>query len=121
MAYGPLTHGAAALQHGAAQPQLSPQMNDQRNSIVQAMMNIQRPPPQVPLPSMPQGRPMMGLPQQPPPGAPPQGAALPQATTPSMPNSFGVPPQQPMMGGMGTPMAGSPMPQQPMPQGPQGY
>jgi hypothetical protein len=100
-------------------PYLSPQMNTQRNSIAQAMMNVARPPPQVSTPMMPQSRPLMGMPQMPPPGAPPQGSPVPNMPPPTMPLSAGVSPQ-PMMGGTPPPGGIAPM-QQPMPQSQPGY
>lgn len=98
-------------------PYLSPAANGQRNSIVQAMMNVQSPPPRPQVQAMPTA----SMPQMPVqmPGASPTSGAMPPAPMPgTMPQMPTVPMQQPMQQPM---LQSAPQPQQPMPTGPQGY
>jgi hypothetical protein len=90
----------------------------QRNAIAQAMMNIQRPPPQV---GPPVSNPLMSQLQPPGGGMPGTPMPTPQMPPPSMPLSGGVspPPGGPMGATMGPPQMPPQMPQ-PMPQPPQG-
>jgi hypothetical protein len=104
------------------QPQpITQAANSQRNNIASALMQIARPPPQLPGTQLSgamggQG-PIPQLPQAMPPGAPPQGAPTPGMPPPAMPLTGAAPPQ-PMQMATGTPQGMPAMPQG-MPANPQ--
>jgi hypothetical protein len=94
-------------------------VEQQRDAITQALMQINSPPPQTPLPQMPQFNPAPQMPQMPAPGGPPQGAPIGSGAMPQQaPLAAPAPPMGGMMqqpgGGMMQPGANA-MPQAPMP------
>lgn len=73
-------------------------VDQQRDAITAALMDINQPQPQTPMPQMPQLNAMPGLPQTPMPGAPPQGAPIGGAMPPQQAPLAGATP--PMQGGL---------------------